>query len=234
MTVNTKLTNKTVLKSNRLFADLPDDVLDRLSSLAIRRTAANGAMLFSQDDTGDLFYGIVSGRIRISAMSADGHEIHFVELTAGDTFGEIALLDGGPRTASAFVTEDAILFVIERSAFLAMLKNQPLLAQGLLERLCERVRWTTEIVEDMSLLSVRAQIAKRIQLLAQSFGTDSEHGRELRIAQRDLAAFLGLSRQAVNTHLQEWHHEGWLDLSRGMLLIKDAERLKRLVDDSGQ
>lgn len=217
-----------MIAGNRLFAGLPATVLANIAKLTVRRRAVRGATLFCQGDPGDLFYGIETGRVRISTMSEEGRELHLVELGPGDTFGEIALLDGGPRTASALVTEAASLFVIERRAFRSLLELDSSLAIKLLERLCERVRWTSELVEDLSFLSVEAQIAKRLWLLAVNFGTDSPNGRQLTVAQADLATFLGLSRQAVNTHLQAWRNEGWLDIARGRLVIRDGERLKRV------
>lgn len=217
-----------ILRENRLFGGLPGPVLDRIASLATRRRAPAGAVLFVQGDPGDLFFGIESGRVRMSASSPEGREIHFVELGPRDTFGEIALLDGGPRTATAIVAVDASLVVVERASFLSLLEREPGLGPRLLERLCERVRWTTELVEDLSLLSVDAQIAKRIRLLAENFGVDRPDGRALAITQSDLAAFLGMSRQSINVHLQRWRDEGWLDTSRGQLLIRDLDRLREI------
>jgi CRP-like cAMP-binding protein len=228
----TRLDVSIMIANNRLFSGLPGPALASIAKLTARRRAARGATLFFQGDAGDVFYGIESGRVRISTMSEEGRELHLVELGPGDTFGEIALLDGGPRTASALVTDAASLFVIERRAFRSLLERDVSLAIKLLERLCERVRWTSELVEDLSFLRVEAQIAKRIWLLARNFGTDSPDGRQLRVAQGDLATFLGLSRQAVNTHLQAWRAEGWLEISRGRLLIRDPGRLEQVFEVS--
>ena len=223
--------SSTVLRNNSLFRELPEGTLGRIVRLARRRTMPAGAVLFSQGDPGDSFYGIVSGRVRISATSAEGREIHIVELGAGDTFGEIALLDGGPRTASAVVSEPSSLFVLQRGAFMSLIAEDADLAVQLVERLCQRVRWTSELVEDLSFLDVHAQIAKRIWLLAGSFGIETPHGFELKVAQADLAAFLGLSRQAVNNHLQSWREEGLIDISRGKLFITDMDKLRQVFAD---
>ena len=228
MTANSELPNSTVIRNCQLFSGLPDPVIEKISSLATRRRAPKGTLLFSQFDSGSAFFGITYGRVRISSTSAEGDEVHIIELTAGDTFGEVALLDGGQRTASATVTEDSGLFQIERANFLALLDREPRLTRRVLERLCERVRWTSEIVEDLSMLSVSAQIGKRICLLAKQFGIDTPDGQTLHLSQIDLATFLGLSRQAVNTHLQAWQKEGWLTLSRGSIVIHDAVSLRNL------
>ena len=223
-----------LLSSSSLFQDLPGDVLARIGKLAVRRALPKGTLLFSQGDTGDSFYGIVSGRVRVSAMSPGGREIHFVELGAGDTFGEIALLDGGPRTASATVAEDASLVLLGRAHFRALLEENHLLVLHLVDRLCERLRWTSELVEDLSFLPVPAQIAKRLWLLLREFGTDTQSGRALSISQADLATFLGLSRQAVNGHLQAGQVDGWLEISRGKLLVRDLGNLEQTFSAPSQ
>jgi len=216
-----------LLRNNNLLQGLSDDVLARIANQTVRRTLPKGTLIFSQGDAGDSFYGILAGRVRVSAISPEGREIHLIELGAGDTFGEIALLDGGPRTASATVTEDASLFVLCRRHFRVLLEEDHLLVLYLVDRLCERLRWTSELVEDLSFLPVPAQIAKRLWLLLREFGTDTQSGRVLKLSQADLATFLGLSRQAVNGHLQAWQEDGWLEISRGKLLVRDIGRLKQ-------
>jgi len=221
-----KLTSRAILAANRVFSVLSGETLDRVAMLANRRDAPRGTVLFTQDDPGDALYGIISGRVRISSLSPEGRQLHLLDLGSGEMFGEIALLDGGPRTASATVTERAALFRIDRRSFGNLLEQEPHLAVRLLEALCERLRWTSELAEDLSLLSVEGKIAKRLHLLLGQFGTESERGRELAIAQADLAAFLGLSRQAVNMQLQEWRKEGWLELSRNRIIIRAVDRLE--------
>lgn len=224
-------TARAIIENNHLFSGLPAQSLDQIAGIVHRRKHAKGSQLFQQDDPGDAFFGIVSGRVRISASAADGQELHIVELGPGDTFGEIALIDGGPRTATAVAVTDAVLFTIERRRFLSLLHEQPPLTFHLLTRLCQRVRWTSELAEDLSFLDIPAQLAKRIVLLAASFGIRSADGIELSIGQSELAAFLSLSRQAVNTHLQVWRREGWIDIGRGRILVRDIARLESLYRD---
>lgn len=216
---------RSVLLRSRLVGGLPNDLVDAIVAAARQAAFAKGRLLFSQGEAGDAFYGIIAGRIRITAASIEGKELHFIELGPGDTFGEIALIDGGPRTASAVAVSPVRVFVIDRGRFLALLEKQPRLALHLLTRLCERLRWTSELAEDLSFLDVPAQIAKRIVLLARRFGTPCDGGLSIEMPQAELAAFLGVSRQAVNTHLQTWRQAGWLEVSRGRIVIRDADSL---------
>jgi hypothetical protein len=96
-----KLTAKAVLQRNYLFRGLPGSTLERLASLATRRVYQKGAVIFSQGDPGDALFGVASGRVRISASGAGGREVFLNIMEPGDTFGEIAVMDGLPRTAGA-------------------------------------------------------------------------------------------------------------------------------------
>jgi len=225
MTTN-DATAAAVLKNNELFSALPVDCVEQIARLASRRSYPKGQLLFAQGDKGDAFYGVVSGRVRISASAPNGKQINLIDIGPSGTFGEIALIDGGPRTASAITATEVTLFVIQRSGFLNLLREEPELVMQLLLRMCERVRWTSELVEDISFLDLPAQIAKRVLLLASTHGKQCDQGIELTLSQVDLATFLGLSRQIVNQHLQEWRKQEWVDLGRGRIMIRDIESLR--------
>jgi CRP/FNR family cyclic AMP-dependent transcriptional regulator len=222
-----------VLKNNEMFSALPAESVEKIARLAIRRSFPKGHMLFSQGDKGDAFYGIVSGRVRISSSASSGKQINLIDIGPSGTFGEIALIDGGPRTAVAITATEVTLFLIQRGSFLKLLKDDPAVVMQLLLRMCERVRWTSELVEDISFLDVPAQIAKRILLLAESHGRSTVEGMELTLSQAELATFLGLSRQIVNQHLQEWRKQEWIELGRGRLLILDLQSLQSVSGDQG-
>jgi CRP/FNR family transcriptional regulator, cyclic AMP receptor protein len=133
----------------------------------------------------------------------------------GDTFGEIALLDGNARTATASATAPSELMIVMRNQFLALLQREPRLAIHLLQLLCQRIRWTSGLAEDSALLEVPARLARRLLILAKLHGHDTRVGAHLSISQEEVAHFLGLSRQVVNQHLQKWKGKGWVDLGRG-------------------
>ena len=113
----------TVIERNRLFRGLPSATLTRIAGLGVRRQYAKGETIFAQSDPADGLYGVVTGRVRISASSADGKELFLNIMEPGDTFGEIALLDGRPRTASASATAAADIVVIPRDQFMGLLQR---------------------------------------------------------------------------------------------------------------
>jgi CRP/FNR family cyclic AMP-dependent transcriptional regulator len=109
----------------------------QLSALSTRRSYGNGAIVFSQADPGDALYGVVTGKIRISASSPDGREMFLNIMEPGDTFGEIALLDGRHRTGSASATVPSELIIITRDHFLEFLKHEPELVSHVVQLLCD-------------------------------------------------------------------------------------------------
>ena len=121
-----------LLARNFLFRNLDPDVIERISALGTRVELAGNLVLFLKGDEGDALYGVLDGRIRISSGDADGKEIILNIIDSGDIFGEIALLDGKPRTADASAMAASQLFRVQRSDFLGLMAAEPRLTQHLL------------------------------------------------------------------------------------------------------
>ena len=163
---------KMMLQGSPLFRGLPPATLERIAALATQRSYRRGEIVFSAGDAGDALFGVVSGRIRISAGNADGREIFLNIMEPGDSFGEIALLDGGTRTATATAIEPSELVSIRREPFFELLEREPKAALELL-RLCgERLRWTSGLLEDAAFLDAPARLAKRLLSLGELHGED--------------------------------------------------------------
>ena len=227
------LSPRAVLKHNYLFRGLPDATLGRLAALAAKRHYDKGCRIFAQGDEGDALYGVAAGRVRLSASATGGREVFLNIMEPGDTFGEIAVMDGLPRTANAVALDDSTLIVIQRADFLPLLEREPRLAIHLLKLLCERLRWTSELVEESAFLAGPARLAKRLLILASLHGRAARVGQlELRISQGELARFLGLTRQAVNHNLSEWRRLGWIDLGRTKIVIRNTEALRALIAET--
>jgi CRP-like cAMP-binding protein len=223
------LNARTVIERNRLFRGLPAATLDRIATLATRRPYRKGEVIFSQSDPSSGLYGVVTGRVRISAGSPDGRELFLNIMEPGDSFGEIGLLDGRPRTATASATAPTDVMLIQREHFLGLLRHEPELVTHLLTLLCERLRWVSGLTEESALLAVPARVARRLLSLANVHGQPGAQGVRLSISQEELARFIGLSRQIVNQHLQHWKAKGWVDLGRGSITIRDQRALQSIV-----
>jgi CRP-like cAMP-binding protein len=220
-----------VLERNLLFRGLSRETLARLAGLSVRRSYPRDAVIFSQSDPGDALFGVVTGRVRISASTSGGREVFLNIMEPGDTFGEIALLDGRARTASAVATAPSDLMIIQREPFLRLLANEPLLTDHLLRLLCARLRWISGFAEESALLSVPARLARRLLSLGRLHGRETGEGIELKVSQDEMARFLGLSRQIVNQHLQIWKAKRWVGLGRGKIMILDARALDEVVGE---
>ena len=226
------LNAQTLIERNSLFRGLPAATMARVAALETRRHYEEGAVIFMRGDPGDSLCGVVTGRVRISSSGPGGKEVFLNIMEPGDAFGEIALLDGSPRTASATAMARTELMIIQRDAFFALLETQPQLATHLIQLLCKRVRWTAEQMEDSALLSVPARLAKRLLSLASAFGREIESGTKVSLSQEELAQFLGLSRQIVNQHLQTWRAKEWISLGRGSVTIDNPRALQKVVREA--
>jgi CRP-like cAMP-binding protein len=219
----------TIIERNSLFRGLPAATIEHIAALATRRTFENGAVVFMRGDPGDSLYGVVTGKVRISSSAPGGKEVFLNVMEPGDTFGEIALLDGQARTATATTLSGSELIVIRREQFQVLLRREPKLATHLIELLCKRVRWTAQQMEDSTLLGAPARIAKRLLSLASVHGRETPAGIKLTISQEELAQFLGLSRQIVNKHLQTWKRKHWVALGRGSVTVVSQRALRTLT-----
>ena len=189
-----------------------------------RRSAPKDSVIFEKGDDGFGLVGVVSGTVRISVASADGRDIVLNIIRPGEIFGEIALLDGRPRTATATALSDCDLVVIERREFIPFLRSEPDVALKLIEILCSRLRKTSEKVEDVAFLSLSARLAKTLNWLASTVDTSKSAGKVV-FTQRQLSQMIGGSRESTNKQLRVWEREGWLRLAPGSITILEPEKL---------
>ncbi|WP_336486732.1 Crp/Fnr family transcriptional regulator [Methylobacterium nigriterrae] len=210
-----------LLRLNPLFSDLGPNVIDALAAMCTTRTLRAGEVLFRENDPGDALYGIRRGEVLIETGTASGKRVLLNTLGSGDLFGEVALLDGRPRTADAVAVEATELFVLRRSDVLAYLAREPAIAIKLIELLCARVRYIAGQMNEMTVLPLATRLARRLTVLAEDFGS------EIQISQEQLGAYVGSTRESVNRQLQAWRKAGHLDLKRGCILLRDKEALSR-------
>ncbi|KQT18858.1 transcriptional regulator [Methylobacterium sp. Leaf399] len=215
-----------LLSVNPFFASLGPEAVAAIAGLCLTRGFEAGRTLFLKGDPGDALYAIRRGQVRIVAATGDGQRRTLNVLGAGDVFGEVALLDGRPRTATAVVSEAADLFVVRRGDLLALLTRRPELAIQVIELLCARIRWMSEQAEEAAFLPLDRRLVRRLIGLAEDFGT------EIAVSQEDLAGFVGATRESVNRQLQVWKRDGLIALGRGRILIRDADALARLAGPS--
>ncbi|GGF13027.1 catabolite gene activator protein [Aliidongia dinghuensis] len=188
------------------------------------------APIFHKGAPGESMMAVVTGEVKISAPAADGREIVLAVMREGEVFGEVALLDGSDRTADATASTNCTLLVIHRRDFLPFLNAHPQVAIRLLRVVCQRLRRTTEQVEDLLFLNLPSRLAKKLLVLA---GATEDRPRErtpiIRQSQREIGNLVGLSRESINKQLSRWQKDGVLTLRDGMILLDDLEALREIA-----
>jgi len=217
-----------VLRGVWLFSGLQPGDIAQLGRVAlVRRYAPRETVVSQGDDSGDLF-AVLSGRLKVTWNDAEGGEVLLSILEGGDVFGEIALLDDQPRSATVTAMEKCELLVVERRGFRALLTAVPALALNLLRVMSRRLRDLSDRTQNMSLLNVESRLAKAILQLAERFGKEERRGEislTLKLSQQELANMIGATRELVNRRLRGWQDQGIIDLANGHVVIRDAAAL---------
>jgi len=216
-----------LLRRHTLFRELDPTICERLAAKAATRVSRRGTMIFAKGDAGTCLFAVMSGIVQITAASTEGKSAVFNQIRAGEIFGEIALLDGQPRTADAAALTDCILTVIERRDFLPLLHGFPDVAVKLLELLCSRLRRTSEQVEDIMFLDLERRLIKTLLRLSK---TTTPAG-QISISQSELSQIAGLSREMTNKQLQVWVKRGWITLAHRRIVVERPDDLARIALD---
>ncbi len=209
-----------IIRNSPAFRELDEQSLLEISKLCVTRTFATGETVFRQGESGNSLVGLVAGKIRISVNSRSGQELNLNLIEPGEIVGEIAFIDGGLRTATGTAVMPSQCITISRKPFFRLLDRRPQITRHLLTLLCERVRWTSQLVADSAFLSVPDRMVSRLLDLAQI-----DNGRQLtseavvRLPQQELADYLGVSRQVVNGYLRDWQKKDQVRLSRGTITL---------------
>ncbi len=218
-----------LLAGSFLFRGLPAETVERVARLTSMRSLGAGETLFWQDDEADALYGLAEGLVRIWVQGPDGKELTLSIMEAGDFFGEIALLDGLPRTASASAFGTCRLLVLHRRDFLGLMERAPQLALHMIELLCERLRGNTDRLRDAAFLDLGARLAKTLQALATAHGNVTPDGMliQAKLSQSHLAQLLGVTREAVNKQLRAFEKEGLIAQQGGRIVVLEPETLRQ-------
>jgi len=220
-----------LLRRHFLLRDADNALIERLLPLATITIFANNEEIFSKGAPGNGLYGILAGRVRIFTPGPDADEVTLNILDPGELFGEIALIDGEPRSASAVALGETRLLHIRRDRFLPMLQANADIGIGLLQILCRRVRWSSALLEDQALLPLPARLAKRLLAMAASGGDETPAGVRLRtrLSQRELGDLTGATREAVNRVFAQWRKHALISTEAGRLTLRDRDTLAAIA-----
>ncbi|MBC7910366.1 MAG: cyclic nucleotide-binding domain-containing protein, partial [Pyrinomonadaceae bacterium] len=163
MTTNvTQVITLEELRSVPLFASLENEAVRELRELLTVKDFRAGTELFHLGDKGDAMYLIESGRVRIHIEDSTGQEVTLVELAGGDFFGEMAILDGQPRSADATVIQDARLAILDRADFLTFVRRNPDVSLAMMNAITERLRHNNELLRQRVSRNANEVMAERM------------------------------------------------------------------------
>ena len=229
----TKVDSRALLRNLSFFADLTGPELDTLVAASTTRMYAPREVVFSEGDAGDATYAVSHGWLKVVATGPDGQQATLSLMGTGEAFGELAVLDGGPRSATVVALEPTLLLVLERARFHQLLQSSPSLAYKMLIVTARRLRRLSERVEDVEFLDVPARLAKKLTELAERHGTPLGDGRvrvKMRLSQRELGGLINATRESINKHLKLLAENGLVEQKAGGELLVRPERLRELAE----
>jgi CRP-like cAMP-binding protein len=214
-----------VLRDVALFRDLPEPEFAELAQQLVRRDYGRNELIFSQGDRGDGLYVVTDGHVRITRENSEGNEVIITLHEPGEFFGELALFDDEPRSASAAAEEPTSVLFLSRPQFREFLEQHPAALYCCLQVVVRQLRRCTDLVDELALMDVRSRLARRL-LSLESGGILGGSDGTFRLTQQHLAHMTGATRESVNKHLNALVDEGVLQVTRGHIRILDREALE--------
>jgi CRP/FNR family transcriptional regulator len=213
-----------------LFAELSADELGRIAAVAVPRSFPRGVRVFHEGDNSDACYIVRSGDLRVTREHSDGRAIALATLSAGDIFGELAMLDGGARSASVETLADSELLALPAGDMRRLLAAHPSIAVKLIVALVRRLRETNERVARQSFQTVPSRVAGVLaQLIAEEAIPEDREGITVRMTQADLAQLAGTSRESVSRFLATLERAGVVTVGRGRVTVVQPRRLRSYI-----
>lgn len=218
------------LRGIPLFADLEQAELEALAQLGRVRTISRGNVIFYEEDPGTSCYVLLAGKVKIVVNADDGREHILGMLQAGDFFGEMSLIDGQPRSASAVCVEDVTVVMIQRDEFLKLLRANSELTLKLLVTLTMRLRAADRNVESLAFLSAPGRVARLLLELAKE-GEAGPDGLSFQHAmtRQEMASLAGTSRETLTRVLMDYQDRGLVLLDKNRVTLKDEAKLRGMV-----
>lgn len=217
------------------FNGLTLEEADGLSKLLVMRRFGTGQIVFHHGDPGGLLYIVSKGKVKITHSTADGQEAMLAIVGAGDFFGELALLDDSPRSATAEALEPTETLTLHREDFMRYIQDNPDFALHVLQTMARRIRRLNNQVSDIFFLDLPARLARQLLELADEHGRETADGILIQISltQTDLAEMTGATRVSINKALGRFRRAGWVKVNGRKFTILNRPELVSLIRISG-
>ncbi len=206
-----------------LFADASTDEVERLAAAAFPRRLARGQVLFVEGEHSEHLFVVETGRVKVLVGSPRGEELVLSVLAPDDALGELSVVDGFPRSATAVALDDVELWCVPADDVRTLLSGSPTVTLALAEELAARVRRLTGAAADLVFLDLPRRLAK--MLVTGAHGETGVAG----MAQSEVAAQLGVTRQSLNRSLARLQDRGWIEVQRSGVVVLDRQALERFA-----
>ena len=220
-----------LLSNTPLFGSLDEPDLHPVAAEMREVSFDTSQVIFARGDAGREIFLVVSGRVRLSVLTAEGRELSFAHAEPGHIFGEIAMLDGGTRSADATAVNKVIALSLSKAAYKRLVETRPIVGEAALRFLCSRIREADQQLEAIALYPIEGRLARFFLAAARQKSPDTEEGRvtiKLPMSQSELALLIGASRPKVNTALSLLEASGALERN-GSDIICDMEELQMIA-----
>lgn len=219
------------VRSHPLLRDLTATEAAALIGQSFVKSLPARSTVFVEGDVGDGVYGVLTGSVLVTVGSARGDDLILSVLTPGRLFGELAVLDGGGRTATIVTRTPSRLLFISRALFLRVIATHPHLAAGVGALLGVYLRRNTRLASDAAFRDVAGRLARQLIELDAGVSAGESPCATIQVSQYELACMLGVSREIVNRHLTSWRRAGLVEMSRGHLRVVDSRAMQALAAD---
>ena len=232
---NRKYDASEALKLVPFFNNLNQEEVGNLSKRLVPRRFNAGQIIFHHGDPGGLLYIISRGKVKITHSTPDGQEAMLAIFGAGDFFGELALLDDSPRSATVEALEPTETMTLHRDEFIRYINNNPDFSLHVLQTLAQHIRRLNNQLSDIFFLDLPARLARQLLHLAEQHGRNTDEGIriELSLTQTDLAEMTGATRVSINKALGRFRRSNWVKVSGRKFTIIDRDALRNLIQTSG-
>jgi CRP/FNR family cyclic AMP-dependent transcriptional regulator len=222
-----------LLRETGLFGQLDDGGLHKLADRMVQKVFERGQSIFVQDEPGDRLFIIAEGGVKLLVRSRSGESIELVRHTRPAVLGELAVLDGEARSATAEAVDRTTLLSLSRDELFEVLRSEPRVVEAMLRRLTRIVRRTTQDLAALAFLDLEGRVARRILTLAgapEPTPVDRSATKSRRITQTEIAQMVSGTRQTVNRALRSLERRGYIEVTDGGIVIRDQRGLQERAD----
>jgi CRP/FNR family transcriptional regulator, cyclic AMP receptor protein len=219
------------LKKIPLFGDLSHDTMHRLVTCIEMREVRRRQVIYLPGDPGQAVFFVNGGRVKISKVTRDGKELTLAYRGPGEVFGELVMIDGGPREEMAEAMENALITELERSEFERLVQKEGMIGYRLAKVIAQRRREVENKIEQLIFKDVNAKLAELLLRLATEYGIEDSRGTlvSLKITHQEMANLIGSTRETVSLTLSQFKRRGLIQTDGRKVILSDRDGLRALA-----